>query len=146
MNYTGAMRNRILDFSQQGGYLKLQLDNLVLEREGDEVARIPMEDIAVLVLAHPALVMTQSVLSSLLEHNGMLLICGVNKMPLGMVMPFQANYLHTERFRHQVEASKPLRKRLWQQIIKTEQPSTISRGVHEGSISNRLSSATGSPS
>lgn len=114
------MRNRILDFSQQGGYLKLHLGNLVLIRNGKEIAGIPIEDIAVVILANPETVITQSVLAALMKQNVAVVICGSNKMPAGMSMSLWGNYIQTERFRHQIEASKPVRKRLWRQIVQVK--------------------------
>ena len=114
------MRNRILDFSEQGAYLKLHLNNLVVERKGKEVARVPMEDIASLVLANEQVVITQAALASLLDHSGMVVICGPNKMPVGMTLPLQGNYIQTERFQQQIKVTKPVRKRLWQQIVRAK--------------------------
>jgi CRISPR-associated protein Cas1 len=114
------MRNRILDFTEHGAYLKLQLNNLVVERHDKEISRIPMEDIAVLVLANQQVVVTQSVLAALLEYSGIVVVCGINKMPLGMTLPLRANYVQTERFRQQINVTKPVRKRLWQQVIRAK--------------------------
>lgn len=114
------MRNRILDFSQQSGYLKLHLENLVIIQNDQEAARIPIEDIAVVVLANPEIVITQSVLAALMKKNVAVVICGPNKMPAGMSMSLWANYVQTERFRYQIEASKPVRKRLWRQIVQVK--------------------------
>ena len=114
------MRNRILDFSQQGGYLKLHLENLIILQDGLETARIPIEDIAVVVLANPKIVISQSVLAALMKQNVSVVICGPNKMPAGMSMSLWANYIQTERFRHQIEASKPVRKRLWRQVVQVK--------------------------
>ena len=114
------MRNRILDFSEQGAYLKLYLDNLVVERQGKEITRIPLEDVAVLVLANEQVVITQAALASVLGHSGMVVICGPNKMPVGMTLPLQGNYIQTERFQQQIKVTKPVRKRLWQQIVRAK--------------------------
>ena len=39
-------------------------------------------------------------------------------MPEGLFMPFAANHQYAEKLRHQLSASEPLKKSLWQQTIK----------------------------
>ena len=38
-------------------------------------------------------------------------------MPVGMMLPLSGNTTQSERFRHQINSSLPLRKQLWQQTI-----------------------------
>ena len=41
-------------------------------------------------------------------------------MPTGLILTLSGNTTQNERFRHQIEASLPLKKQLWQQTIKTK--------------------------
>ena len=80
-------------------------------------ASIPIEDIGLVIFDHPQVVFTQALLSILLEHNVAVISCNQQHLPNGMFYPLASNTVQTERFRHQIEASVPLKKNLWQQTV-----------------------------
>lgn len=89
------------------------LDNIKKEAE---ITR-PIEDIGVVVLDHKQITITTGVLDALLENNSAVITCDSRSMPVGLLLPLSGNTTQSERFRHQIEASLPLRKQLWQQTI-----------------------------
>lgn len=89
------------------------LDNIKKEAE---ITR-PIEDIGVVVLDHKQITITTGVLDALLENNCAVITCNSRSMPVGLLLPLSGNTTQSERFRHQIEASLPLRKQLWQQTI-----------------------------
>lgn len=84
------------------------------------VKRIPIEDIGVVILDHKQITITQATLGALLENNVAVITCDNNRMPAGLVLPLTGNTTQSERFRHQIEASLPLKKQLWQQTIQAK--------------------------
>ena len=48
----------------------------------------------------------------------MVLVSGPNRLPAAMQLPLDGNYMQTQRFLAQVNAPKPLSKRLWQAIVR----------------------------
>lgn len=78
---------------------------------------IPVEDIGVVVLDHSQITITQGLLEALLENNCAVITCDKNRLPVGLMLPLCGNTTQNERFRHQLAASQPLRKQLWQQTI-----------------------------
>lgn len=80
-------------------------------------ATIPIEDIGVVVLDHGQITITQVLLEQLLENEVAVITCNSARMPVGLLLPLCGNTTQSERFRHQIEASIPLRKQLWQQTI-----------------------------
>lgn len=81
------------------------------------IATIPIEDIGVVVLDHGQITITQVLLEQLLENEVAVITCNSARMPVGLLLPLCGNTTQSERFRHQIEASLPLRKQLWQQTI-----------------------------
>ena len=81
---------------------------------------MPLPEIAALVVAHPRVTFTQSVVSGLAEAGGILVTCDARFIPAAMLLPLQAHFIQTERLAQQVEASKPTCKRLWQQIVRAK--------------------------
>lgn len=83
----------------------------------DCVKRVPIEDIGVVVLDHKQITITQGTLGALLENNVAVMMCDEQRMPSGLMLPLAGNTTQSERFRHQIDASLPLKKQLWQQTV-----------------------------
>ena len=80
----------------------------------------PIEDIGVVVLDNKQITITSGVLEALLENNCAVITCDSKSMPVGLMLPLYGNTTQNERFRHQLGASLPLMKQLWQQTIKAK--------------------------
>jgi CRISP-associated protein Cas1 len=110
------MRNRIVDIAEVPARLRIERRQLVIET--DRPHRIPLEDLAVVVVSHPQVRYTQAVLSELASAGGTFVACDRTHMPVGLLLPLAGNSLQTERFRKQLDLSRPRQKRLWQQIVR----------------------------
>ena len=84
------------------------------------VKRIPIEDIGVVVLDNKQITITQGALGALLDNNVAVISCDDHRMPAGLMLPLNGNTTQSERFGHQIEASLPLKKQLWQQTIQAK--------------------------
>ena len=80
----------------------------------------PIEDIGVVVLDNKQITVTSGLLEALLDNNCAVISCDSKSMPVGLMLPLYGNTTQNERFRHQLEASLPLKKQLWQQTIKVK--------------------------
>ena len=114
------MRNRILEISQAPARLRIEHRQLVIQQEELPIRSVPLEDIAVLIVAHPQVSYTQAVLSDLVANGGTFVTCDRCRMPNGMLLPLDAHSTQTERFRAQFELPLPRRKRLWQQVVQSK--------------------------
>jgi len=114
------MIKRTIEISSGPTYLSIKDDQLVVMREREVVGTIPCEDVGLVIVDHPAVTYTHGVLTTLMEHGAILIACGRDHHPVGYVWPVQANTLHTERLRLQVESSRPVGKRIWQQIVRAK--------------------------
>lgn len=99
-------------------YLSVWNDQLkaVFPDSGEE-RTVPLEDIGVVLLDNPRLTVTQPVLARLLEHKVAVITCDDKHMPTGLMLPMEGHSVQTEVQRHQLAASVPLNKRLWQQTV-----------------------------
>lgn len=86
----------------------------------DEKARIPIEDIGLVVLDHQQITVTHTVLNTLLANNTAVVICDERRHPSGLLLNLEGNTVQAELFRHQIESSQPLRKQLWKQTIEAK--------------------------
>ena len=92
--------------------------------EGDEAVEkksesktVAIEDIGVIVLENQQITITNGLLEKLLFNNVAVITCDQQHMPVGLLMPLSGHSEQTERFKHQINASLPLKKNLWQQTI-----------------------------
>ena len=104
-------------------YLKKEQIQLRVDypaNEGKPAKTVPIEDVGILILDHPRLTITQSLLQSLIENNAAVLSCDNRHLPAGLFMPMSVNHIYTEKLRYQLDSSEPLRKNLWQQTVKAK--------------------------
>lgn len=109
-------------------YLKVKDEQLVIEipllsnEEGkrSESKTIPIEDIGVIIFDSPQIIITHTVLTKLLANNAAVITCNEKHLPLGLLLPLEANTLQSERYKSQIEASLPLKKQMWQQTIQAK--------------------------
>lgn len=111
---------RILDISDSAASLHVRFSQLVIEPDGAPEVTTPLSELAVLVISHPRVLMTQAVISGIAENGGSVVICDEKHLPTAMMLPLQMHTTQTERFAQQAQASLPLRKRLWQQVVRAK--------------------------
>ena len=81
---------------------------------------IPIEDVGVLITDHQQITLTHALLEKLLKNNCAVITCDHTHHPVGLFLSLNGNSVQSERFRHQINASVPLKKQLWQQTIKAK--------------------------
>lgn len=114
------MIKRTLEISREPAYLSVKHGQLQLRR-GDEIAAtIPCEDLGVVVVDQPQTTYSHGALTTLLAHDAVVVLCGPNHLPCGMLLPVSENTLVVPRLKAQVDATLPTRKRLWQQIVRAK--------------------------
>lgn len=117
------MIDRIIEISNPAK-LSVRDAQLVIERQQGEQLSLPfttpVDEVAVLLLAHPQVVLSQAVLSRIAEAGGSVITIDAKFLPASMLLPVQAHFLQTERFAMQMQLSLPTRKRLWQQIVRAK--------------------------
>ena len=111
------MTERILDISSQPAALRVKHEQLVVHTDDIEQS-IPLAEIAALIVSHPAVTYTQGVVSGLMNAGAAFIACDARHMPSGMMLPVEGHHLQAERVGKQIAASLPLRKRVWQQIVR----------------------------
>jgi len=126
------MIKRTLCFSNPA-YLSMRNEQLVVKLpevekndtvpesfKGNAVKTIPIEDIGVVVLDNKQITLTQGLLEALLENNCAVITCDSAHLPVGLMLPLCGNTTQNERFRDQIDASRPLKKQLWQQTVQSK--------------------------
>lgn len=98
----------------------LRRDKFALLIEQEQNARVPFEDIAVIVLNHAEITLTHSVLSACGEYGIGVFSSGPTHHPNGVFLPFLPHSRATRMLRLQLALGKPTAKRAWQTIIQAK--------------------------
>ncbi|RMG34354.1 MAG: type II CRISPR-associated endonuclease Cas1 [Planctomycetota bacterium] len=114
------MIDRILDFSSRPARLFVRRHQLMVEQPGQPLRSVPLTEVAVLLVAHPQVTYTQAVLVELTQAGGVMVVCDQRHLPIGLLLPLTGHGLAPPRMRAQADASRPTKKRLWQQIVRAK--------------------------
>ena len=113
------MIKRIVEISNPARLL-LKNQQMVVDREGFESVSVPIEDMGILILDQTAITHTQGLLTACFENNVAVLICNAKHTPGGILLPLEGNSLHSRTIAQQVQITEPIRKRLWQTIVRAK--------------------------
>lgn len=111
---------RIVDIATDGQHLSAYRGFLKVERDGAEVGRIALDDIAAVIAHAHGLTYSNNLLVALAERNALLVVCARNHAPVACVWPLSGHHVQGGRMRAQWNANKPLIKRLWQLIVRAK--------------------------
>ena len=97
-------------------HLSLERGSLVIKR--DETVKLPIEDIDTVVIDNYAVTMSANLLSELTVNNVATIICDTSHIPCTIVTPLSQHSRQSKVTQMQIAMSQPLRKNLWQAIVK----------------------------
>jgi len=106
-----------------GNPLQLRTKNnqlIITSKETGLIKQVPIEDIGFVVIESQEIYISIPTLTKLTENNVAVIFCDAKHMPSSMLLNLNNHHIQQELFRHQVNASEPLKKQLWQQIIKAK--------------------------
>lgn len=97
-------------------HLSLERGSLVIKR--DETVKLPIEDIDTVVIDNYAVTMSANLLGELAVSNVATIICDASHIPCTIVTPLSQHSRQSKVTQMQIAMSQPLRKNLWQAIVK----------------------------
>ena len=114
------MIKKIIEISRERTSLSIKYGQLVVRQDSQPERSIPCEDIGVLLIDNPATNYTHSVFTELLKHNAAVIFCDNSHLPVGCLLPIESNTTQTQSFAEQINAKEPIKKKLWQQLIRAK--------------------------
>lgn len=114
------MTGQIVEITSEGRHLALTRGFLAIMHGGQELGRIPLDDIDAVIAATPALSYSNQLLAALAERGAPVVICGTNFTPTACLLPISGHHAQGERMEAQAGATQPMRKQLWAQLIKAK--------------------------
>ena len=114
------MIGRVIEIASEGQHLARQRGLMTVSRNGAEAGRVPLDDIGVLLCNAQGLTYSNDLLVELAKRGAAVVLCGNNYLPIAWLWPLEGHHIQSLRMRYQLEASLPLRKRLWQATVKAK--------------------------
>lgn len=117
------MIKRTIEISEAPAHLSVKDGQLLIARRGEqrtETPAIPCEDIGLLIVDEHSTTYSHAALAILLQHGAVVVMCGRDHLPIGMLLPLADHSQVVQRLNQQIAAPKPLRKQLWKQIVQAK--------------------------
>ena len=116
----GCMIPSAVEIASPNLYLSKTRGFLIIKEEGGDLQRLPLDDIGVLLLTSPRATLSTSLMNALAERGIITMLCDVKQRPASYLCPYQPHGEMAARLREQIKASLPLKKRLWQSVVKAK--------------------------
>ncbi len=114
------MIKRTVEVSSEPAHLTARLEQLLVQRHGQTAASIPCEDIGILVVDQPQTTYSHAALMGLARSDAILVVCGADHLPAALLLPLADHCQVVWRVAEQVAIGRPLRKRLWRQLVRAK--------------------------
>jgi len=108
---------RIVDIATDGQHLSAYRGFLVVSKDREEVGRIPLDDVAAVIVHAHGVTWSTNLVVALAERGALMVLCGSNHAPVAVCMPLDGHHGQNARMRAQWEAGKPLAKKLWREVV-----------------------------
>jgi CRISPR-associated protein Cas1 len=110
------MIKRTLFFAKKFS-LTTKNNQLVISNDKLPTKTIPIEDIGYVVIENQQTYISIPALNKLNDNNVALIFCNEKHLPQSMLLTLDNHHIQHELFKHQINASEPLKKQLWQQVV-----------------------------
>jgi CRISPR-associated protein Cas1 len=111
------MFHQIIEIQDENRYLSLEHGFLKISKGTEQIARVPLDDVAVLLISAQSVSFSKHILNELAERGSISVLCGKNYIPQSMVMPVSGHYMQAGIIKTQIDASIPFKKNIWKQVI-----------------------------
>lgn len=102
-------------------HLSLKDNQIVIAwKDKDDCVTRPIEDIGTIIIENQMVKVTVPLLNKLVKNNVAVIFCDNDFMPTSMLMGLDTNSTQTESIKAQLNASEPLKKQAWKQIIESK--------------------------
>ncbi|HAF07882.1 MAG: type II CRISPR-associated endonuclease Cas1 [bacterium] len=108
---------KIIEISEGPVKLNSEYEQLIITKNDEKIGKIPINEISVLLITTPIASISTNIISLITKNKGMIVVCDQFYLPVGVFLPYELNYIQQERFNKQINASLPLKKQLWKQLI-----------------------------
>lgn len=114
------MVGRVVEVAGDGRHLATERGFMIVSEKAGEIGRVPLDDVAAVIANAHGLTYSNNLLVNLATRGVPVVLCGANHRPAAVVWPVDGHHAQAGRMSDQANASAPLKKRLWQQIVQAK--------------------------
>ena len=89
----------------------------IQNKETLEESSVPIEDIGFVIIENNQVYISVPVINALAENNTAVVFCNEKHLPFSMNLPLDCNTIQNQLFSIQIEATVPIKKNCWKQVI-----------------------------
>lgn len=90
---------------------------LIQNKETHEESSVPIEDIGFAIIENNQTYISIPAINALTENNAAVIFCNEKHLPFSMTLPLDCNSIQNQLFIAQIEATLPIKKKCWKEII-----------------------------
>jgi len=90
---------------------------LIQNKETHEESSVPVEDIGFVIIENNQTYISIPLINELAANNSAVIFCNEKHLPFSMNLPLDCNKVQNQLFTAQIEASLPMKKKCWKEII-----------------------------
>lgn len=114
------MIGRVVEIATDNRHLAKDRGFLTVSEAGTETGRVPLDGIAAVIGNAHGLTYSNNLITALAERGIPFLMCGSHHRPVAFLWPADGHHHQAGRMAAQAAATQPLKKRLWQQIVRSK--------------------------
>jgi len=112
--------SRVVEIAGNDRHLKLHRGFMVVETHGQELGRIPLDDLSVVLVHGFGVTYSNNLMVELAGRTISVIICDASMNPAALMWPVVSHHRQAERMEAQARASLPLKKRVWQTLVRAK--------------------------
>ncbi len=109
--------DQVIDIATDGRHLSRDRGFLKVSEDGAEVGRVPLDQIAAVIVHAHGTTWSTSLLVELGERGAPVVLCAANHAPRSVLLPIEGHHAQGARMRAQWTAKTPLLKQAWKRIV-----------------------------
>lgn len=114
------MIGRVVEIAEDGRHLSVHRGFMVVSAEREEIGRVPLDDIGVVIANAHGLTYSNNLMLELAQRGAAVVLCGPHHRPVAWLWPIEGHHTQAARMRAQLGAPVPLGKRLWQLLVRAK--------------------------
>ena len=101
--------------------LTMKNKQLVIQnKETHEESSVPIEDVGFVIIEHNQTYISVPLINKLAANNAAVVFCNEKHLPFSMNLPLDCNTIQNQLFAAQIEASLPVKKKCWKEVIEAK--------------------------
>lgn len=114
------MQNRIVEIKSDGAHISVTRGFLSVSIDGEKTGQIAVDDMAALIVRGHGASLSVNICERLARANVPIVLCGANQAPASVLWPISGHFAQGISMQAQADAGKPLKKRIWADLIKAK--------------------------